>query len=318
MLAKTYDLDKIVYPVEVTTKLDGVAADFYKTPNGWTVQSRQGKPIPSAGHILRYLNYRFKELEVNTHIIGELTVTGVDNFKDAGGVIRRQEEDQRIVLNVFDMYKVGYENLMYRDRVRGINKLLQMCDHAKFITDDNAVWAMVRRVPVHGIANNRTELEDYFHSVEELMNVSPMFEGYMLRCLKGVDSTYKVGKRSRGMMRYKPKPTVDLEVVRFEEATANKDMQFMGKGFSKGEGLRAVGRIVAMYNGEEIGVGPGCLTHVERRDLWDRFARTDQADLTGKGLIAEVEYMLDASYKALRQPVFKQWRPDKTEASEEA
>lgn len=318
MLATTYDPDKVTFPAEVSVKLDGVAADFYKTPNGWIAQSRQGKPLPSVAHITRYLNYRFKHEPDNTHIVGELTVVGAEDFKTAGGIIRRQEEDRRIVLNVYDMYKIGFENENYEDRVRRINKMLARCNQGCFLTDGALTWTFIRRVPVSTIAANRTELEEHFKGIPKLMESSNMFEGFMIRCMRGPDSRYKIGKRSRGMMRYKPKPTVDLEVVAFEEATANKEITFLGEVFQKDQGLRAVGRIVALYKGQEIGVGPGCLTHEERRDLWDRYQNAGGGDMAGKGLIAEVEYMLDNSYDALRQPIFKRWRHDKTEVSEHA
>ena len=318
MLATTYDPEKVTYPVEVSVKLDGVAADFYKAPPGWVVQSRQGKPLPSAAHIVRYLNHRFKDSPVSTHIVGELTVLGVDDFKTAAGIIRRHEEDRRIVLNIYDIYEIGKENLYYEDRVSSIEAFLKLCNQSCFITDGALTWTFMRRVPVAGKANNLRELTKHLESVEDLMANSPSFEGFMIRCLKGADSRYKIGKRSRGMMRYKPKPTVDLEVVRFEEATANKEMTFMGEVYTEGQGLGAVGRIVALYKGKEIGVGPGCLTHAERVDLWVRYQAAGGGDLTGKGLIAEVEYMLDQSYNALRQPIFKRWRTDKKEASEQS
>lgn len=319
MLATSYDPDKLTFPIEVSVKLDGVAADFYKTPNGWVAQSRQGKPLPSTAHIIRYLNTRFKDTEDNTHIVGELTVMGVDNFKDAGGIIRRQEEDRRIILNIYDVYRIGFENESYETRIGRIKKILDWSNQGCHITDGTVTWSFIKRVPVSTVVQNMQQLSKQFSGVEKLMASSNAFEGFVLRCLRGPDSRYKIGKRSRGMMKYKPKPTLDLEVIRFEEATANKTMTFLGEAFNKGDGLRAVGRIVVEYKGQEIGVGPGTLTHAERRDLWERYTQSEHyglGTLKGKGLIAEVEYMLDNSYEALRQPVFKRWRTDKSEASE--
>lgn len=318
MLATTYDPNKVTYPVEVSVKLDGVAADFYKTPNGWVAQSRQGKPLPSTEHIVKFLNHRLRNYAVNTHIVGELTVVGVQDFKDAGGIIRRKEVDPRIVLNVYDVYVVGKENEYYENRTARIEKLIEQCQVDGYRTDGTLTWSILKRVPVRGVAKTATDLVELFKGLEDMMQVSNLFEGFMVRCLRGPDSKYKMGKRSRGMMRYKPKPTVDLEVVRFEEATANRTMTFLGEEFEKGQGLRAVGRIVALYKGEEIGVGPGTLTHVERRDLWERYVKSGQPQMNGKGLLAEIEYMLDNSYSALRQPIFKRWRTDKTEVSEHA
>lgn len=315
MLAVTFDPTKVTYPAEVSIKLDGVAADFYKTPDGWVAQSRQGKPIPSTEHIIKFLNKNFNSVEVNTHIIGELTVTGVDDFKDAGGIIRRQEVDERITLNIYDVYVVGKENEIYADRIKRIQHFTAK---GAFGTEGSVVWSFIKRVPVCGIAYNHNDILTLFDGIDKLMETSNLFEGFMVRCLRGTDSKYKVGKRSRNMMRYKPKPTVDLEVVRFEEATANKTMTFLDEEFTEGEGLRAVGRIVALYKDKEIGVGPGTLTHVERRELWDRYVKAGKPQMNGRGLLAEIEYMVDNSYTALRQPIFKRWRKDKQEVSEHA
>jgi len=316
MLARSFDANKIDFPAEVSVKLDGVAADFYKTDNGWACQSRQGKPLPSTAHIISALNKSLKEIPTNTHIIGELTVVGVDDFKDAGGIIRRKEADERIVLNIYDCYVAGAEAEIYFDRVKRIKEIMNRCSCR--VDKGPITWSLVRRVPVRGIVHSLHELQPYLDAVPDMMDTSALYEGLMIRSLAGPNSRYNIGKRSWNMMRYKFTPTLDLEVVRFEEATANKSMTFLGTHYKEGDGLNAVGRIVVLYKGSEIGVGPGTLTHVERRELWENYIGLNKPDLTGKGLIAEVEYMLDKSYEALRQPVFKRWRKDKKEASEEA
>lgn len=321
MLATTFDIDNLHLPAEISVKLDGVAADFYKTKNGWVCQSRQGKPLPSTGHILKFLNSgKFDSIPENTHVIGELTVAGVADFKDAGGIIRRKEADTRIQLNVYDMYQIGFENESYETRLDRVNKFLKLVGISgqRQLRGDSLSWSIVQRVPVCTVVHNKAQLQEHLMGVPKLMETSNMFEGFVIRTLRGPDSRYKLGKRSRGMMRYKPKPTVDLKVVRFEEATANKAITFLDEDFGIGDGLRAVGRIVCLYEGQEIGVGPGCLTHAERRDVWERYQEIGAGDITDRNLIAEVEYMLDNSYKALRQPIFKRWRTDKDEASEEA
>lgn len=329
MLAKSYDESKLEYPVEVSIKLDGVAADFYRSPNGWVCQSRQGKPLVSAGHIVKWLNNNYRSAPVNTHIIGELTVMGVSAFKEAGGIIRRQEVDDRIVLNVYDMYTVGHENLPYSQRINDMAALLKKAKKEALQASEGVSWYIIQRVPVVANAKNPTELKQHFKSLPKLMEQSDLFEGFMVRNLNGKHSRYGIGKRSWGMLKYKPKPSVDLQVHSFEEATANKTMTFLGEEFEKGEGLRAVGRINVLYSTgassdgkneytdyDVIGAGPGCLTHEERRELWERYvANGKQIDGV---LIAEIEYMLDKNYDALRQPVFKRWRTDKDTPSQEA
>ncbi len=315
MLAKSYDAAKLTFPVEVTIKLDGVAADFYKTPNGWVVQSRQGEPLPSAAYIVSWLNEHLDHAANNLHIIGELTVMGVSSFKEASGIIRRQVPDSRIVLNAYDIYTVGKERLPYLQRKDSLQAVLQSLYKQSLCTHDNVVYQQVKTVPLVGRAYNINELNKHFSSLPKLLEQSDSFEGFMVRNLGGKHSFYGVGKRSYGMMKYKPKPSLDLRVVGFEEATANKEMKFLDDTFQKGQGLLAVGRINVEYKGEVIGVGPGCLTHKERRDLWMRYK--DNNFTLDVQPIAEVEYMLDKNYTALRQPVFKRWRLEKENPSYE-
>lgn len=319
MLAKTYDETKVTFPAEVSIKLDGVAADFYKTPNGWICQSRQGEPLLSVTHLIDCLNDEMDDDEYNgLHIIGELTVMGVPEFKTAAGIIRRKVEDKRIVLNIYDSY-LPNTNEYYEARVERIEDML--VELGRFFEEDgNVHYRLFQRVPVCGIAESHVDLDVHFDSIKGMMAQSPLFEGFMVRPLRGIKSVYNVGKRSINMMRYKPKPTLDLRILSFEEATANKDIEFLGEEFKAGDGLRAVGRIVCAYQGAKIGVGPGCLTHVERRELWTRYttmlARGEKFE--DKNIICEVEYMLDDAYAALRQPVFKRFRLDKVEPSEVA
>jgi len=306
MLAKSFDSGKLKFPVEVTVKLDGVAADFYKMGDAWVVQSRQGKPILSVGHILRYFNTQFKSEPTGTHVVGELTVMGVQDFKDAGGIIRRKEEDRRIILNIYDVYRT-VERKDYEMRSQEIEKFLKSPAGLKEISHGSLVWNIVKRVPLACICKDMAELTTELTSVDNVMSIG---EGFVIRSLNGKDSYYNVGKRSWGMQKYKPKPTVDLHLHSVEEAI---DKHGNPKGM--------VGRINCWYKGDVIGVGPGCLTHSERTRLFkiligrpERPVEYDEKD----GPILEVEYMLDASYEALRQPVFKRWRLDKDEESLEA
>ena len=118
------------------------------------------------------------------------------------------------------------------------------------------------------------------------------------------DEPYKLG-RSWGMMRYVEKPTIDLRVCGFLDAKANKDMVFLGERYSKGVSLGAVGKIICEYKGGSIGVGPGCMTHKERRCY---FMHPEKLI----GQIIKVQYKHDDSYNALRQPTFVCIHHDKT------
>lgn len=297
MLATTFDESKVTFPVEVTEKLDGVAAHFYRTSEGWQVESRQGKPILSIGHIIRKLDI-CDDIDA-THIYGELMVSGVPTFKKAAGIIRRKKEDSRIRLYIYDSV-VGDSDEGYDSRRGGATIRHENCEFGS--------------VPFIGIVDNLEELnETLIKEGERYLELNPNFEGFMIRCLYGEDSLLRVGKRSRGFMRYKPTPTVDLKIIGYKEATANKEMSFLGEKFQKGDCLRAVGSLIADYKGRAIGAGAGCLTHKERRQLWEAYNPD-----SFKPVIAEITYMRDPSYEALREAAFKRWREDKSEPSYES
>lgn len=74
--------------------------------------------------------------------------------------------------------------------------------------------------------------------------------------------------------------------------------------YGKPKGM--VGRLDVLYKGKVVGVGPGALTHKERKDLWESVRKGEQ-----KIAIAEIKYMPDDTYEALRQATFVRWRPDK-------
>lgn len=315
MLAVGYDPDKVSFPVEVSIKLDGAAAKFTMTKNGWVVCSRQNEPLPSCAHLLRALNAIPKSrwgAWDDLNIVAELAVLGEPVFKNASGIIRRKEEDTRIVAYVYDAFLSRAENAddQYADRVVRIEHVLKIIGDYGELLEDGVCQRLFSRVPVVKVARNRDELNDVLSGMHDMMKCNKMYEGYMVRPLYGDSTRYRMGKRSTNMMRYKPKPTLDLRVVSFEEAV---DKHGNPKGM--------VGRINCAYKDGQVGVGPGCLTHAERKSLWAGYNKTylsrGLTEIPAEfPLIAEVEYMQDDEYTALRQAVFKRWRPDKRTPNE--
>lgn len=277
MLAKNIDYKKIIYPVIVTEKLDGVPADFYATADGEVhVRTRQGEPLYSVDHIKDWL---FGLLYPHHHVIGELYVQGLP-FKDIGGLVRAERPAPELTLNVFDYYHEGKEWMTYGDRLRLMAENIGIHVERK---------SPVQLIPGVQILDENT-LKENIATFDKLY---PEKEGVIIRSLLG---KMEIGKRSWNFQRHKAIGTVDLELVGFDVAIDKKT----------GEGNGMAGRLIAKYNGEEIGVGPGCLNHTERKDMMknpDKYLHR----------IIEVEYKPDPTYHALREPVFKRWRDDKTE-----
>lgn len=328
MLSKSFNIKYLSDNFYVQYKLDGVAALFTRDSDGcWSVQSRQGKPILSVQHILDDLNNAVCVGEVQ--LIGELTVQDVTAFKDASGIIRRHEENQKIHLNIFDYYKPSFTEVSYEERYNHLESFFRNSFSA-----NPTHFSIVKNEynqDLTTLTGDLSERKQFF--IDTLITNTSTYglpdgiEGFML---KNKDGLYKANKRSWDNMKLKPKPTWDLQVIRYEEATANKRKldeegneqltSFLGEEYKEGEGLNCVGRIVCDFKGEEIGVGAGNMTHQERRDLWIQYMEhIGHGGLPEKfNKIIEVGGMLDESYSSIRQPIFKRFRDDKTEPSYEA
>lgn len=291
MLANTYKKDsQLIFPLVFSEKLDGVAADFYGVDAiegelNVRVRSRQDEPIVSVDHIRQFLH---DKLPNRAHLICELYIPN-KKFKDISGLVRRQEQSPSLLAFVYDYYVEGEEDKTYVERMNQMAAVL-----GKYIVPD------IKTCPVQFIAAVKVDNLDDFKKVEQkFFELRPFAEGMVIRSLNE-KSHYKMGWRSPGMLKHKVNNTIDLVISGFEEAISKDDKP-----------LGMVGRIIASYKGQQIGVGPGKLKHSERKELFK-----NQAQYIGK--IAEIVYMPDDSYEALREPRFYRWREDKINPTEDS
>lgn len=289
MLASSFNPDKAVFPQMISEKIDGVAADFHtKVISGqiqWTVRSRDNKPIHSVPHILDCLNQLVPAVK-GLHLIAELHIAGKD-FKDISGISRRKEPDDETEMlraNIYDLYIEGQEDTDYVDRYDAI---------LKYVTVPMSY--PIRRIPSYLVEDKDAFLSRRTQIIKSNNSKRPTgCEGIIARSVRGKDSWYQVAKRPKGFAKDKAVATIDLPIIGFEEAADAKTNEPLGM----------VGRLIAKYKGKEIGIGPGKLTHKERIDMfmnWKQYF----------GHVAEIAYMPDDSYTALREPRFLYWRPDK-------
>lgn len=277
MLAKNLDYKRVIYPVIVTEKLDGVPADFYATADGEIhVRTRQGEPLYSVDHIKDWL---FGLLHPYHHVIGELYIQGLP-FKDISGLVRAERPAPELTLHIFDYYHEGKEYMPYSDRMREMTQNLGIHIERE---------SPVQLIPGVQILDEATLREN----IITFDKMYPEKEGVIIRSVLG---KMEIGKRSWNLQRHKAVGTADLRLVGFEEAIEGKT--------KKPKGM--VGRLMVDLHGQVIGCGPGCLTHEERIAMWNK-----PDDYLQR--IVEVEYKPDPTYTALREPVFKQWRDDKTQ-----
>lgn len=280
MLSKQYNPKKLSFPVYVSEKLDGVAAEFYvpldSTDGKVLVRSRQNKPILSVQHICDELQVM---LLAGDHIIGELYIPH-GKFKDTSGKVRSHDPQIDLTLRVYDFYMEDQLDWTFKRRI-GIPAVYYL-NKFKYI----------HAIP-HDILDSKDDLDQF---IRDFFILKPEAEGLMIR---SHDHLYEPGKRSWGMMKLKQRETVDLEIVDIEEAT---DEAGNPKGMAGG--------FKCKYKGKIIGVGPGKLSHPERIQAF-------RNRLSLIGSIVEVQYMPDPSYDSLREPTVVRFRDDKDEPNEE-
>lgn len=287
MLAKNLDVSKLSFPCAASEKLDGVPGVFTGFRDGTIgALTRQGETLKSVDHIRQAL---YGALPEGHELIGELYIPGM-SFKDIGGLVRKQSDSPELMLYVWDYNVTTQPELTYRQRM----EIMVAGEVGKRIFDGQVYDEI--DIPIRIIEGTHIANEEALHRhCQSFMAEKPESEGLIFRPL---DSTYQAGKRSWGFQRFKYEATADLMLIGFEEAVEAKT----------GKGKNMAGRLVCLYKGEHIGVGPGNLTHEERTDLYENWQR-----YTHK--IIEVAYKPDPSYDALREPRFKRFRDDKTEAN---
>ena len=289
-LAKGYNPAKLGDEVYVSKKLDGVPIRidmrYYGDAAGWwvdSVKSRQDKPVPSTEFIVRYLRKTVDSAlpsgvkhTNNLTFVGELTHEHYTDFKDVSGIVRRQEAQTGLLLNLFDFDDGQGKPFSYR-----LEALIHIFIRASYRT------GFVRVIPQYAVRKEHIE-----QTFDKILDEND--EGGVIR---DANETWQPGKRTWGYQKYVIDPTIDLRIVGFEEAVDKN-----------GEPMGMVGRVLASYHGRTIGVGPGKLTHKDRKALWSTYSTSG---IFAINALACIKYKRDPSYSDLRQPTFQHWRYDK-------
>jgi ATP-dependent DNA ligase len=299
-LAKNWDAKKadIVLPAYAEIKYDGVPLTFCRDAAG-VVQAltRQNEVCKSVEHMLPFADMLL--LKPRGSFTAEIILPGKP-FKDTSGLVRQQhsdEESTRLLGVVFDSNLFGQKDQTYHTRKTQFENM--------FATVATQFKVFGRRVPFFPIKAISV------YTVDQVMPTFGMLQAMSKAPIEGMvmhtmNKPYRPGKRCWGMSRYKPQPTIDLEIRNFEEAISEA-----------GDGLGMVGRVNVWLRRRtpsgpvsvsSVGVGPGKLSHDFRRELWERYGKSDVT-----GLYAEIKHMPDPTYDALRQPTIQRLRTDKTE-----
>lgn len=314
-LAKNYDekFKAKIFPGYAQIKHDGVPITFTNIAGVIAGVTRQNEQCLSVPHIIEQL--KFLLIKPGSSVTMEILVPG-EAFKYSSGLVRRQvpdEETAKLRGYVFDANLQAQPKETYYIRWQQFNN-----DYAAIKGTADALGTEVFYKPCTSIKVESISGVEALY--ESLSKDRPGLEGIMVHAL---NKPFSPGKRCWGMCRYKPQPTIDLEVVGYVEAESEA-----------GEPLGMVGRVNVRLRrafasnpnvgrkktdpewsregdtdvwSAVVGVGPGKLNHEERTDLWARYVTG------GWDPVAEIKYMPDESYMALRQPTMQRLRTDKTE-----
>lgn len=303
-LAKGNNPGKRKYPGFLSLKLDGCPARVdvvfaNGTPQSYSIRTRQHEEVLSCDRQVRDFLQTVCDTGLSVDgahtFVFEVTHKKLKNFKDVSGVFRRQSQQEDLVLNLFDYTSHQFPDAAFMLRTSTMTELFQHFQSPDF-----------KMIHQYAVQN-----EEEFQRVQAaLLERFPNAEGLVYR---SADALWAPGTRRWDYQKILNEPTVDLKIVGFEEAKCGKT----------GAGKGMAGRLVAEYKGKEIGVGPGKLTHDERKELWELYLAKKGTGPEGSewprraNLIATIKYKRDPSYEALRQPTFQHWRPEKEEPSYE-
>lgn len=282
-LLKNYSPAKMAWPAGAQEKLDGVPAKIVYDRCGFVAVTRQNEVIRSIGHIIEEARELLGGADMWQFLVGELYIPGMP-FKQIGGLVRQYDPAPNLKLHVFDYGGPDLDTVGWHERMHIIRHRIQ---HGGFEHIELIPWTVVYDA---GEADT---------AVETIVSKNPDAEGVVLHSLS---QRWNPGKRNWGVQRIKVEPTIDLRVVGFEEAISKDDQP-----------LGMVGRVNVELCDKRgicnvVGVGPGKLTHKERTVLWEDY---NEGGDSWDG-IAQIKYMKDPTYDALRQATFQCWRPDKT------
>lgn len=300
-LAKPYTPGKLVFPVSLSRKVDGVPVKIIISQTAGVISaefvSRQGNPLLSVEELVcDFMEAYIKEgLPLPVTFVGEVYQRGnMDaDFKETSGIVRRQyDQSDQLAIALFDTDtgivgehsgQMAYSAANFEHRLHFLMYLKQIKLHE---------W--VKPIDQFTV-NTIEELESFAASHATAF---PKAEGMVAR---SYTDEWAPGKRTWGYQKVVVDPMIDLRIVGFEEGL--------------GKNANAVGRIIALYKGEKIGVGPGKLSYEERAQLWNLYVNGMfiDSDANVDIGIAQIKHKADDSYDALRQPTFQCWRPDKDE-----
>ena len=285
LLSCEVPLDKVNFPIYVSTKFDGIRAMVIDG----VVYSRSMKPIRN-----KHVQKLFGKEEYNG-FDGELVVGDIyakDVFQKTTSGVMSKDGEPDVTFYVFDLWNLPDED--YESRQRVLQDLLLQDE-----TMSSVVYTMIRKC-------HTVEDLDFFLKHEEKVGG----EGLIGRSPKG---RYKYGRstpKEQFSMKFKFFEQDEFEVVGFTERMHNSNEQKRDElGYaersSAKEGMipmNTLGSLVLKYGDDTFNVGTG-FSDALRDEIW-----FNQEKYLGK--LASIRYMSVGMDKLPRVPSFQGFRDE--------
>ena len=271
----------------ITTKIDGGRIIALKENGQVSFFTRTGQKYEGLVDLEEEM---LRELPDNICLDGEITLlkkgelSSKEQYKETMKIVRTKDQEKHgVKMLVFDCmsaedFKAQRCTLTYEERR----------NWAEAIIYDNDYFDYFELLPVLYVGKDTSFIPTLLEA-----ETSTGEEGIMININ---DAPYEF-KRTNNLLKVKKMNTLDLEIVGFEE----------GSGRLAG----TLGAILVRYkDGNIVKVGSGFSDSI-RKKIWEKQTRYT-------GTIVEIQYFEETTNAdggiSLRFPIFKDFRPDKTEA----
>lgn len=262
MLAKDWVREKLLFPVLLQPKIDGVRA----INNEGRFTGRSLKPFGN-----RFITEMFSQ-EFLHGLDGEVTVgdvTASDVCRKTTSAVSTIDGQPQIMWNLFDYFGGGAEKEKYsfryemlKDRVQGIVRQYPGSENFLQVVDSYEI-------------NNMRDLDDVVATFLE--------QGYEGAIIRSPFAPYKYGRstlKEQGLLRIKLFEDAEAKVIELTEAMSNENeatinaLGYIERSSHQAnkvpKGMLGNMKCVDLETGEYITVGPGNMTHEERKLYWER------------------------------------------------
>ena len=284
LLSCEVSLDKINFPVYVSTKFDGIRALVIDS----VVYSRSLKPIRN-----KYVQKLFGRPEYNG-MDGELVVGDIyakDVFQKTTSGVMSEDGEPDVTFHVFDLWSIPTFDYEYRQR-----------DLQEILLDEDKEYPSIVYAMIHLCKN----IDDLTFFLEHERNVGG--EGLICRSPSGI---YKYGRstpKEQLSVKLKFFENGEFEVIGFEERMHNTNEATTNElGYTERSSckenlipMNTLGSLVLKYGDTEYRCGTG-FSDAQRKEIWE-----NKESYLGK--LASIRYMSVGQIMLPRIPSFHGFR----------